>query len=366
MGRYVRVKWSLLGRRYMCGVVSRRHESCGLELTIPERLPLHGSNYNGRGCKLVEDSGPAAGDAFIDRIFEQGSFCHLSEISCVGQRVRGVDLLTCPVCGPACQGCRLANVSNVWASVSSEWVGKSTLRVTRVDAVCLVRGPVASGVEMTWVVSDHVAAAGSQEITVHKGQQVEVLELRAASPDWCLVRMPTSGTVDSPPEGLVPLSVLKQPPPGLKTSPSRRATADHETETCPTLLATSTQKHLPLSLPLVHRNISYSPCLWCTETSLILPATGAQKHLPLSWLLVHRNISHSPCYWCTETLPTLLASGAQKHLSFSLLLVHRNIAHSPGCWCTETSPTLLASGAQKHLSFSLLLVHRNIVHSTCY
>jgi hypothetical protein len=82
---------------------------------------------------------------------------------------------------------------------------------------------------MTWVIADHVAAAGSQELSVHKGQQVEVLELNTATPDWCLVRMPTSGSsVDSPPEGLVPLAVLKQPPPGLKTSPSRRAAADHD------------------------------------------------------------------------------------------------------------------------------------------
>lgn len=79
------------------------------------------------------------------------------------------------------------------------------------------------------MIADHVAAAGSQELSVHKGQQVEVLELNTATPDWCLVRMPTSGSsVDSPPEGLVPLAVLKQPPPGLKTSPSRRAAADHD------------------------------------------------------------------------------------------------------------------------------------------
>ena len=91
---------------------------------------------------------------------------------------------------------------------------------------CSLQAPV---VEMTWVIADHVAAAGSQELSVHKGQQVEVLELNTSAPDWCLVRMSTSGSsVDSPPEGLVPLAVLKQPPPGLKTSPSRRAAADHD------------------------------------------------------------------------------------------------------------------------------------------
>jgi triple functional domain protein len=94
------------------------------------------------------------------------------------------------------------------------------------EIFCSLQAP---GVEMTWVIADHVAAAGSQELSVHKGQQVEVLELNTSAPDWCLVRMPTSGSsVDSPPEGLVPLAVLKQPPPGLKTSPSRRPAADHE------------------------------------------------------------------------------------------------------------------------------------------
>lgn len=93
----------------------------------------------------------------------------------------------------------------------------------------------AGAVEMTWVIADHVAA-GAAELSVTKGQQVEVVEVKPGDPggEWCLVRMPTSGcAVDSPPEGLVPLAVLKQPPPGcLKTatgttSPSRR-TADHE------------------------------------------------------------------------------------------------------------------------------------------
>ncbi|KAG8272561.1 hypothetical protein J6590_039270 [Homalodisca vitripennis] len=93
---------------------------------------------------------------------------------------------------------------------------------------------------MTWVIADHVAG-GAAELSVTKGQQVEVVEVRPGDPggEWCLVRMPTSGSaVDSPPEGLVPLAVLKQPPPGClkssgasatSTSPNRR-TADHDLE----------------------------------------------------------------------------------------------------------------------------------------
>ncbi|XP_046675322.1 triple functional domain protein isoform X5 [Homalodisca vitripennis] len=99
------------------------------------------------------------------------------------------------------------------------------------------------GVEMTWVIADHVAG-GAAELSVTKGQQVEVVEVRPGDPggEWCLVRMPTSGSaVDSPPEGLVPLAVLKQPPPGClkssgasatSTSPNRR-TADHDLEPGP-------------------------------------------------------------------------------------------------------------------------------------
>lgn len=70
---------------------------------------------------------------------------------------------------------------------------------------------------MTWVVADHAAVAAG-ELSVVKGQQVEVVEVRE---DWCLVRMPTSGSaVDSPPEGLVPTNVLKQPPKTAAPAPA--------------------------------------------------------------------------------------------------------------------------------------------------
>ena len=81
------------------------------------------------------------------------------------------------------------------------------------------------GVEMTWVIADHVARDSSGELSVSKGQQVEVVEVQGGG-EWCLVRMPSAGGgADSPPEGLVPSAVLKQPPLGLKTSPSRRIAA---------------------------------------------------------------------------------------------------------------------------------------------
>ena len=79
---------------------------------------------------------------------------------------------------------------------------------------------------MTWVIADHEATAGSPELTVRKGQQVEVLEVPAANaPDLCLVRLPSS-TSGEHLEGLVPLAVLKPPPQGLRGR--RTAIQDHE------------------------------------------------------------------------------------------------------------------------------------------
>lgn len=87
---------------------------------------------------------------------------------------------------------------------------------------------------MTWVVADHMAAPGSRELSVTKGQQVEVLENGSANTgttgvpnagEWTLVRLPlTPGQAEPAAEGLVPTSALKQPPTAsCKTSPSRKA-----------------------------------------------------------------------------------------------------------------------------------------------
>ncbi|XP_045464356.1 kalirin isoform X2 [Harmonia axyridis] len=86
--------------------------------------------------------------------------------------------------------------------------------------------------EMTWVMNDFTATC-PQELSVSKGQQVEVVEVCATKPDFCLVRMPTRGTEQDStvvPEGLVPLSVLKQPP-APRGSPSRRILPEGEAET---------------------------------------------------------------------------------------------------------------------------------------
>lgn len=57
---------------------------------------------------------------------------------------------------------------------------------------------------MTVVIHDFMASNGS-ELTVRRGQTVELVERPQEKPDWCLVR-----TTDRSPaqEGLVPSSVL--------------------------------------------------------------------------------------------------------------------------------------------------------------
>lgn len=109
----------------------------------------------------------------------------------------------------------------------------------------------AGNVEMTWVISDFVGNASTNELSVTKGQQVEVLEMSATTPDYCLVRVTTvssggaglssksssggstaaaaggsssssnNNNASQPQEGLVPMSILKPPPTFSKTSPRR-------------------------------------------------------------------------------------------------------------------------------------------------
>lgn len=72
---------------------------------------------------------------------------------------------------------------------------------------------------MTWVfvLTDYTATPGTNEVSVTKGQQVEIIETVCnGAPDFCLVRLNIhsgsaadgSGTI----EGIVPISVLKLAP----------------------------------------------------------------------------------------------------------------------------------------------------------
>lgn len=67
---------------------------------------------------------------------------------------------------------------------------------------------------MTWVVSDYTATPGTNEVSVTKGQQVEIIETpNSEAAEFCLVRLGPMGSGDGGThEGLVPISILKPPP----------------------------------------------------------------------------------------------------------------------------------------------------------
>ena len=58
---------------------------------------------------------------------------------------------------------------------------------------------------------DDFIASGASEISVRKGQQVEVLDLSPGQPNWCYVRTLPSESGDQY-QGLVPTATLKPIP----------------------------------------------------------------------------------------------------------------------------------------------------------
>ncbi|KAM7356678.1 trio Rho guanine nucleotide exchange factor [Cochliomyia hominivorax] len=77
--------------------------------------------------------------------------------------------------------------------------------------------------EATWVISDYIASPGSNELSVSKGQQVEIVEPPTANePDFCVVRLNPQSEDAAVQEGIVPVSILKPPPGSQKTSSTRK------------------------------------------------------------------------------------------------------------------------------------------------
>lgn len=81
---------------------------------------------------------------------------------------------------------------------------------------------------MTWVVAEYTATPGTNEISVSKGQQVEVLDSTISSvsnAEFCLVRLSpgiiSGGISSGTQEGLVPVSVLKPAPSSHKAGNRR-------------------------------------------------------------------------------------------------------------------------------------------------
>lgn len=81
--------------------------------------------------------------------------------------------------------------------------------------------------EATWVIADYIASVGSNELSVTKGQQVEIVEAPTANePDFCLVRLNPQCDDAAVQEGLVPVSILKPPPGAHKSSSTRKEKND--------------------------------------------------------------------------------------------------------------------------------------------
>ncbi|XP_033241427.1 triple functional domain protein isoform X1 [Drosophila pseudoobscura] len=144
--------------------------------------------------------------------------------------------------------------------------------------------------EATWVVADYIATSGTNELSVSKGQQVEIIEQPSATePDFCLVRLNPQHDDAAVQEGLVPVSVLK-PPPGSHKQGSGSATAAKTTENMQdqgnrskTDALSSSTKRRGFSgrnwLPLINRKVEKPPnnkplIKKPSEKSLRLP----QKH----------------------------------------------------------------------------------------
>lgn len=106
---------------------------------------------------------------------------------------------------------------------------------------------------MTWVVLDYTATPGTSEVSVTKGQQVEVLDTTSSSSanaEFCLVRLsPIGGGDGGTQEGLVPIAVLKPPPTtkGLLRRGKDAAEMDHP----PTATADSSGKYTIFFLSLL-------------------------------------------------------------------------------------------------------------------
>ncbi|ALC42942.1 trio [Drosophila busckii] len=117
------------------------------------------------------------------------------------------------------------------SSVSSHGVLSRQHTIDTPSSFRFFRQPSSSGFklgnqEATWVVADYIASSGSNELSVSKGQQVEIIEPPTASePDFCLVRLNPQHDDAAVQEGLVPVSVLKPPPGAHKQGSSTANTA---------------------------------------------------------------------------------------------------------------------------------------------
>ncbi|XP_053386213.1 kalirin-like isoform X3 [Mercenaria mercenaria] len=101
------------------------------------------------------------------------------------------------------------------------------------------------------IVVDDFAASNNSELTVHRGQQVEVIDLSPGQPNWCYVRTLQGDSVEQG-QGLVPTATLK-PIPRLLGPGSRSSL---EFEDSPEASPSTSMANLNSSSPVVKRRSS--------------------------------------------------------------------------------------------------------------
>ncbi|XP_034658719.1 triple functional domain protein isoform X2 [Drosophila subobscura] len=165
-------------------------------------------------CTLQEDDAtsppPGGGSATSQKQVEHSPFTFPS-----------VDSPTAGAAAVPVQRKSRRKISLPWfrqSSVSSHGVLARQHTIDTPSSFRFFRQPSSSGFklgnqEATWVVADYIATSGSNELSVSKGQQVEIIEQPSATePDFCLVRLNPQHDDAAVQEGLVPVSVLKPPP----------------------------------------------------------------------------------------------------------------------------------------------------------
>ncbi|XP_031622402.1 kalirin isoform X2 [Contarinia nasturtii] len=120
-------------------------------------------------------------------------------------------------------------------------------------------------VEMTWVLTDYTATPGTNEVSVTKGQQVEIIETVCnGAPEFCLVRLNIhsgsaadgSGTI----EGIVPASVLKLVP--SNKSGHRKGADDNKEPTDNNDLTLSTENAAATTASPINKRRGFSGRKW--------------------------------------------------------------------------------------------------------
>ncbi|KAJ8320622.1 hypothetical protein KUTeg_002209 [Tegillarca granosa] len=125
--------------------------------------------------------------------------------------------------------------------------------------------------EITIVIEDYSAATNS-ELTVQKGQHVEIIDPAPGEPNWCMVRA-ISSEEGEPCQGLVPMAALKPLP--TTRRPGSRSSMDLEEAFGADTSPSSSMASLNSSSPVAKRRSSFRK--WLTTPVRKLSQTKIEK-----------------------------------------------------------------------------------------